>query len=237
MVMVLTAVLSATPELTEVDQQLAALEEQQTSTAWMKTGAGLGIAGGAGFVAGFVLVGLGISGSCSFFSSCGRNPYEGFFEAGGAIMGISAGVSIAGAVMAITVRLLRSGEVGRHIARLEERRALLERGERPTRAALSRIADRHRPSLGPAVTLFSIGGAGTVVGAVMLVLMSKSYIAWPLLAGVLPMLIGVGFTALGFRELAVRDRENAAIDAELPPPAIESRLPPAPVLLGYSWTF
>jgi len=236
---VLAALLGTAPELDDIDREIAGLEAQQISTDWMKAGAGLSTAGGLALVTGGVLVGLDWAGSCGFFSRCARNPYAGLAEAGVVTMSAGAALILGGGIMALSVGLLRGGEPARHLARLRERRLMLENGERPTRAALAAIADRHRPSLGPAVALFTLGGAATTVGVVMLAIFAaaRADAAWYPTAGGIPLAFGLGVTALGFRELGARDRENAAIDAELPPPVIQTRLPPAPVLLGYAGAF
>lgn len=224
--------------IAEADRKIAQLEEQRPSAAWVQAGSAISIVGGVASAAGLVVALIGIANSCPLFSRCAATGTEGFFTAGGTVMGIASLVSVAGAIMAVTFRLLRSGATGRHIARLEEQRAVLVAGDHLDRTKMLAIADRHRPSFGPAVTLFTFGGAGTVAGIVMVALFhSTGSVAGQLSAGVLPLLVGVGLTALGFRELGLRNRENDEIDMEIPPLIIGSRLPAANTLVGWAWAF
>jgi hypothetical protein len=150
---------------------------------------------------------------------------------------------VAGGVWALVWRLMRSGETGRRIERLREERELVAQQYLLTPDEFRRrridILERQKPSRVPPLVLLGFGGTAATVGLTGMLALHRDAALAIIFASVF--VGGSGLAGFGFWQLYARNRERLGIDREISalpvPPPIESKLPAAPVYLGYAWAF
>lgn len=244
----LAVLLGSSLDLDATDREIAELQKNMPGTEGFKWAGGVMATGSVMAIAGGVMMGFGfeVPGFC--YSHCGGpTKPAGLFASGTVLLALGAAGVAAATLWMVVAGMLRSGERGRRLERLDHVRWLAGRlSDEELQVRRLELIDRQRPGVGPPATLLTIGSLMFVSGSFVAVLANTH--PWVvLLSAGLPMLLGAGLCAAGLGELFDRQRENADLDAEaeqvmtrelnLSPVEELSRLPPAPVFVGYAWRF
>ena len=248
MLLLTALLLTAEPTRAELERELALLDSQRPSASWFVP---LGLAQGFGTAGALIALGTGFDcHASSFISLCYR-----LFAPAYAVWGFSSAVFVAG-IVGMAILIARRAEPTRRIVVLEERLAaakeaeVRERHEDPVVGVRVNALRRDRPTLGVPVVMM----VAAIIGTGLTALSSVPAFQNPNGLLVIPaLLLGACITveALGIWLLVTRVDRRDEIDAELrrlgedprdgtPAPVgsvIESRLPPAPTVLGYAWSF
>jgi len=117
-----TLIGTSLPDVDDRDREILALRRERPDGRWFLAAGALMTGGGALAVPGVVTMieGFWVPGFC--WTACGVNPKPGLFEAGlGLVLGAVV-VHVAAAAWMIALAVMRGGERGRRLERLEQER-------------------------------------------------------------------------------------------------------------------